>query len=654
MTLFTSLNTALSALQSQMAALQTTGHNIANANTPGYTRQRVDFETMPPQDMVFAQLGKGVRVGRISRIVDEVLNEHLRGGSSALGNLQVRNQALTRLEGFFNELTDGDISTAMDDFFNAMQDFSQNPQDTSVRTALINQGKILADGFNFLSEKIHVGREQIDQEVKGAVGDINQITKEIAELNRSITGAENGGYDHDTANDLRDRRDLLLNQLSEMVQVKVIETSTGCANVLVGSNYIVFDNTAYEVKTTDKVNNGVLVSTPEFTATGINLELRAGKLKGLIDSRDDVLQGYSNDLNTLARSIAFELNKVHSGGVGLQRLSSIESVYAVSRESVSSTTGAPIATQGRVSNFVDSNTIIDSSLVGYANDFFEGLEVMMTSGANAGQRRRIVDFGGTLGAVGLDKPFDKPIGIGDTYQITSLYYPVKNGSFNINLTNELTGQATTYNISIDLDKIPIPPAGPGRDSTLESIRDEINAELPPQVRASITSTNRLKIESSAPNLTFSFSDDTSDFLASMGINTFFTGTDASDMAVNELISNSPRLLTAARSNNPGDNTNAQAMADLRTAMTLENGTASFEDFYQGIVGTLAADVAESSDRYETQKLISSQLENERERISGVSIDEEATNLITYQRAYQAAAKFASVIDQLLQTIIMQM
>jgi flagellar hook-associated protein 1 FlgK len=159
MTLFTSLNTALSALQSQMAALQTTGHNIANANTPGYTRQRVDFETMPPQDMVFAQLGKGVRVGRISRIVDEVLNEHLRGGSSALGNLQVRNQALTRLEGFFNELTDGDISTAMDDFFNAMQDFSQNPQDTSVRTALINQGKILADGFNFLSEKIHVGRQ---------------------------------------------------------------------------------------------------------------------------------------------------------------------------------------------------------------------------------------------------------------------------------------------------------------------------------------------------------------------------------------------------------------------------------------------------------------------------------------------------------------
>lgn len=647
MSLFASLNTGLTALQTQMAALQTVGHNIANANTPGFSRQRVELDAMPPHDMVFAQLGKGVRVARIARLVDNVLTGQIRDASSNMSRLNVNQEAMRTMEIVFGELSDADLSTAFSAFFDSIDDLGAHPESASARMAVIENATSLAETIKTMADRLREARQSVNDEVPVIVQNINRIAEEVAQINSRVLSVENGGLDFDAANDLRDRRDLLLKELSTYVGIKVVETSNGAANVLVGSNFIVFDNMATPVATTLTTDRDNLINTPYFTTTGVELELRGGRLKGIVEARDGAMVDIIDSLTTLARSLAFEVNKIHSTGVGLTRFTSLTSVDAVLQPAVSA---APLATNGQVEQFITDTSIRDSSLVGYPADVFNGLTLLVTSGVNAGQMRTVTSFDSATGTLAFESEFDKPLSVGDTFQLTGLKFPIRNGSFEVRVTNELTGQVETFNISVDLDKV-LP------DSTLSSIAAEINAEVGaafPSISASVTSTNRLQIRSTSNNTTFSFANDTSNVLAALGMNTLFTGFSASNIGVNELIASNPNLVAAARTNNTGDNSNALTLAGLRTAKVMNSGTTTLENYYEELVGSLAARTAEVNDRVENQSILLEQMENERERISGVNLDEEAVSLIQYQRTFQAAARFINVVDQLLNTLINQM
>ncbi|MBI3097656.1 MAG: flagellar hook-associated protein FlgK [Planctomycetes bacterium] len=654
MSLMTSLNVGLTAIQAQQAALQTDGHNIANANTPGYTRQRPDLVTMLPQDLVFAQIGKGVRLARIQRLVDQTLVTRLQDAASQLGSLQVSANFLDRAEAIFNELSGTDLSSGLDQFFRALEELAQRPEDTSTRNDVLAQGATLARMFQDLGTKIRDTREDVNREIIADSRNINSFAQQIADLNDEIVVQENGGIDFDAANDLRDRRDLLVQQLSEIVDVRVIENAQGMANVLVGSNYLVFEKTAYEVTSVDDTNRNITVSTPQFAAGGINLEIRNGRLRGLIDSRDEVLGTLGDRLNILARAVMFEVNQIHSTGEGLTRFTDLTSVNGLAGPSLNR---LPVGTDGRVTGVPTTTSVRDFSLTTYPEDYFNGLDVLMTSGPNSGQHRRVVDFFAATGTLIFDREFDNPVSPGDTFQVTGLPYAVRNGSFDLKVTNEVTGVERTFNITVDLDKLPAPPVSEPRDSTLESIVAEITAEVTaaaggvPEISASITNTNRLRITSSDTNLRFSFANDSSHFLAAIGMNTFFAGEDAATMKLNPLLEARPDLVAAARSNTAGDNSNALALAQLREATVLEEGTATIEGFYQGVVGELAIDTREGKDRLKNQETLSEQLHHARERVSGVNLDEETVNMITHQRAFQAAARYIAIIDNLLDTLI---
>ena len=217
MALFTSLNTAVGSLLAQTAALQTTGHNIANANTPGFSRQRVELETNFPNDFQRFQVGAGVRIARVRRIVDESLETRLRGSISDLGLHSARTSALQRLESIFSPLSDVSLGNQLDQFFQGVEDVAQNPEDLSARAQLIARGETLAQGFNFLDQQIRDARTNFNNEILQNIDQINLITQEIAALNQQITESENGGFDIDAANDLRDRREGKGKELSELV-----------------------------------------------------------------------------------------------------------------------------------------------------------------------------------------------------------------------------------------------------------------------------------------------------------------------------------------------------------------------------------------------------------------------------------------------------
>lgn len=640
MALFTSLNTALSGIRASIFALHTTAHNISNASTPGYTRQRVDLVTNPPNDFVRFSVGTGVQVTQIRRLIDTTLEGRLRDAASTLGNLATQSANMDRLESLVNALSGSDIGAQIGRFFDALEDLAQNPKDMSMRTQVIEAARTLTQSFNFVTQKIREARDQLNDEVVATVGEINRITDEIAALNDQIKALENGGIDLGKANDLRDRRDLLIRQLSEIVKINAVETSTGEVNVLVGSSFLVFGSQSFDITTVNTLNGGLLVANPVFVSGLGSFDMTDGKLFGIIQARDNLLGGTAQDLNVLAHAFANEINKIHSRGGGLQRLTDVTSTSRITDPTF------PIAIGGQATATSTPNTLIDASLVGFPD--LTGRSVLILSGSNTLERRQIVSFDPSTGTMTLDTDLPRAIQPGDRFQIGDLDFPVQNGSFKVVVTSEAGGQQQTFTVDVDLNKSV--SGGVITDTALNDIVAQIDSFLPGQLDAEVTADNRLRLRTLVANVTFRFEGDTSGFLAAMGVNTLFTGNSAETIGVNPLIADNPALLAAAQSNNAGDNKNLLALLDVRSRATVL-GQANFEEFYQGIVGEVSVATATLKDRFENQKLIQEQLQNQRDRVSGVNLDEEAINMIQFERMFQASAKMISVVDEVLRLLM---
>ena len=223
------------------------------------------------------------------------------------------------------------------------------------------------------------------------------------------------------------------------------------------------------------------------------------------------------------------------------------------------------------------------------------------------------------------------------------------GSFFIVVSDDTTHTPVAYQIQIDLD-------GEGTDSTLESLVTQINDTVT-GVTASITADQRLKLDADS-GMSFTFGHDgaearpdTSGVLAALGVNTFFEGSDASDIAVSELLEAHPEYLAAASANLPGDGGNATRLAALATAASTKLGGASILEFYNNIAGNVATTAAAAHNSARASSAIASALQAEKEAISGVSLDEEAIDLLKFERAFQGAARYISVVDQLLDEML---
>ncbi|MBB6430359.1 flagellar hook-associated protein FlgK [Algisphaera agarilytica] len=228
--------------------------------------------------------------------------------------------------------------------------------------------------------------------------------------------------------------------------------------------------------------------------------------------------------------------------------------------------------------------------------------------------------------------------------LTELPFTATNGSFEISVVSEATGQATTTVIDVDLDGI-----NPATDTTLTSLAAALNAVT--GVNASISPTGKLQISSDSANNRLSFSNDTSGVLAALGVNSFFTGEDAFDIAVNQTVLSDPSLLAAGQERLAGDNRNALALAALRDEpLTALNGL-SVTRAWSRQVEEVGTNLAQARDDQEAFGVVRENLQGRQAAISGVNADEETINLLAYQRAYQASARFITVVDELTQTLL---
>ncbi|MFQ6009167.1 MAG: flagellar hook-associated protein FlgK, partial [Candidatus Zixiibacteriota bacterium] len=244
--LFQTLEIGKRALLAHQTSLQTIGHNIANVNTPGYSRQRVQISATLPEQSTIGSIGSGVQVTDIRHVRDLFLGEQLRKEYKALGQWSYKEKILSQIEVFFAEPNDNTLSDLLNGFWDAWSDLSTDPSSTNHRIALIEQTNLLTNGFHELANRLNSLRDAVDRDVVITVNDINRLTSEIARLNGQIRVRELG---NERANDLRDRRDQLLDELSELIDVNTIEQDNGEVLVFIGALEIVDGTDTMEIGT---------------------------------------------------------------------------------------------------------------------------------------------------------------------------------------------------------------------------------------------------------------------------------------------------------------------------------------------------------------------------------------------------------------------
>ena len=246
------------ALLTNQDAMGVIGHNLANVNTEGYSRQRANLTAHTPMDDVnYGQLGTGVQIESVTRARNALLDSQYRDETSHLAQYEKQNEALTQIENVFNDPSDFGMASVMLDFWNAWGDLANDPESYSARIQLREKAGVLVDSFVSADENLRMIENQLNNEFNNLIDKVNRLSSQIANLNLEIASVEGGGQN---ANDLRDQRDLILDQLAEIVDIKFAEQGNGAMNVYLDSKILVQDGSTKEVAARTNSRNGVVYS----------------------------------------------------------------------------------------------------------------------------------------------------------------------------------------------------------------------------------------------------------------------------------------------------------------------------------------------------------------------------------------------------------
>ena len=555
-----------SGLMAHQAAIEVTGNNLANLATRGYHRQVIGLAPSQTQHIGGGiHMGRGVEVATIQRAVDAALESRLRASVGDQAASFARTDILGQIEALQNELSDIDLSTALNQFFNAWSDLANQPLDNSLRSLLVQQGSKLGSFIRGLRDSEVELRNQVDQQIDQATIATNDLLTRIESINAEIAAAEGGGSLAGGASALRDQRDLLLGELSEYLDLSIVEQNNGVVDIFVGSLPIVLNGTSRGVEVKRETVNGELQIQVVVADDGSPLQATSGKIGALIASRDTDVGEAIGAIDQFANQLIFQINRLHSQGQGLSGFNSI----------------------------AGTNGVLDTTVA--LNDAQTGLN----------------------------------------------FTPV-HGSFKLHLTQVSTGQRNTAAIDVDLDGI-------GTDTSLDDLVTAINGIA--NVSATLTADGRLKLDGASADFEISFSEDTSGVLATLGINSFFTGGDGSDIDVNSIVAADGGKVAAALGHVPGDNRNALAIAALRTEGVADLNGLSLSELWSQHIEDFAIRLGQSSSQVEADTIVRESLEAQQQSLSGVNPDEEAINLLSFQRAYQGSARFLTVVDEMLETLL---
>ena len=308
-----STNIGLRALLTAQSALDTIGHNVANANTEGFSRQEILISNSRPLNLRGLQLGHGVQADRVVRSVDELLNSRITSQASALGRIDAQLNEMSSVEALLNEPGGNGFGSLLDGVFNSFSALSANTDDVVSRTGAIQSTDNLINQFRQVAGELVQLQRDAQTKAASIAGGVNVLAERIVQLNQEITQIE--AADGTIANDLRDKRELAIRQLGQRVDVQVRENTEGAVQVQVGGQLLVGARSVHKMSV-DTTADGTVTVTLEGGVRPV--VPTGGELAGLIAFAETFSNGIGEDLDTYAASIVKELNRAHSTGVPLE------------------------------------------------------------------------------------------------------------------------------------------------------------------------------------------------------------------------------------------------------------------------------------------------------------------------------------------------
>lgn len=610
------LGTGISGLLASRVALDTTSHNIANVNTTGYSRQTVDLTARDPQQVGSLFIGQGVDVAGVQRAYSQYLTTALWSQGSSLQRADTFNQLTTDL----NNLMGGNnnLQTSLDSFYAGVQDVANNPDSTPTRQALLAKASSLAGTFHTLDQQLGQQWGQINQRISDSVANINSLASGIADLNRQIESQTSGNQG---PSDLLDRRDELLRQLSEKVQITT-STQGNSVNVFIGNGQtLVSGGTAQILKTAPNAYDSTRVEVVASTGANLSGQLGGGSLGGLLDYRSSVLEPTRNKLGQVAVAFASAVNAQHRQGMDLDG--------QLGGDLFTLPTPQGLPASGNTGSANVAVSIVDVSKLG-SNDYilrFDGSAwSLRTSGGSP------VAISGTGTAA---DPFTF-----DGLSVTLAGAAAAGDSFSIKPTANAAG-GMQLAIS-DVNKLAM--AAPVKVTAATGNAANGKVSVTDVGDANLLATTQIQ-----------FLDATTYSVNGAGSYPFTPGSPIQMNGWSLALDGPPKagdsFTVKANGDGAGDNSNALALGKTADLGVLGGGTVSAGDAYASMVADNGTIGAQAQVNFDAQTSLYRQASQAQSSVAGVNLEEEASNLIRYQQSYQAAAQVISTANTIFNTLI---
>ncbi|ULQ59751.1 flagellar hook-associated protein FlgK [Brucepastera parasyntrophica] len=623
MSTFSGIEMGKRSLFAHQQAIQTAGHNLSNASTEGYTRQRVDLKATDPlyrPDLSRAetpgQLGQGVSVESIRRLRDTLLDQRIFAQTNGEGYWQTRNNYILMMEQVYNEPADISLRTRMDQFWDSWEELALYPESKSARQVVLSRGETLVDAIHQQYKGLRGIGDILNGDIEAVTRQVNDLSRQIADLNGEIVKVKAMG---DNPNDLMDRRDLLVEKLSSLINITVDSRDTDEEYVIHTSGYELVQGMNYRAFSVQSGFENEGYGDVVWADNGQRAYFTGGKLGALIELRDVDVRSEIQNLDTMTMNFVDLVNDIHYDGMGTNGKSGI--------------------------NFFVEQAFINNVAGNYdrnGDGEYDSSYIFRITGGNKLSGREQIGLAGEITLSAAEGNVQVP------------YYPTDMVS---DVVARINNSGAEVVASLDRD---------GRLVLKGTVAD--GRENPDFVIRYMEDSGRFLagyagvLAGSGPENAYTWEQaDAVNLLA--GENIQFAVSPIAHpsgwIEINGAIKSDIQTIAAGFAESdgtvfPGDNRVAVAIAQIRNTAVMVGNSRTFDDFFSEAVTNIGLKGEQASRSLETQIAIMKELRDMRDSVSGVNVDEELADIIKFQHGYNAAAKFIATINEMLDTIINRM
>lgn len=651
------LNMGVTGLLAYQRALSTTSQNITNVNTEGYSRQRVELATLPPQLTGAGYEGSGVTINGIQRVYNQFLADQVTTSTTAYYTQDTIHKYASRIDNYLADSQTG-LMPALQGFFNSVQDLSNDPSSTPVRQVLLGESDSLVSRFNATYTQLKDLERGVNIDLNTAVTAVNSLSTSIARLNKDILFAQ-GGNQSQMPNDLLDQRQKLLNDLAQYINVSTVEQSDGTLNVFIGNGQSLvvgtraeqlsitrneYDSTRYEI--------GMVLG---GTTIEVSSQLSGGIVGGALAFRRDILDPAYAAIGRVATALALDFNAQHARGIDLDGqlggnyFADLSNSTSISSQNNAATTDYIFATTvSNTSLLQDSEYRLNYSSAGAGSYTLTRLSDNTTVASSA-------TIAGLSTAVSASEGFTialssgTSISNGDRFLIRPVSLGANNFAMSVTQTNDIAaaGILATAEASANTGNGVI---GAGQITA----RTGTTIPVSNTTLSFDTANNRFNVtyaDGSTGTLAYNPATSSGSTLSLSIVDNTGTAFGTFTFTMNGTPANGDQFVISPNTSGIGDNRNALLLHRLQDTKIIGNSSTTYQDAYGQMVSNIGVKTKQADFASEANRVLNERAISANQEVSGVNLDEEAADLLKFQQAYQATARIISTADQLFQTLL---